>query len=115
MPRKKRNFSSKFKSDLVIEVLKGEKDLTALATENSILPNLLRKWKTEFLEKAHYAFDGKNDDKLREQVASLEKANNAYARKVGQLTIENDWLKKKSEEEFGPSYEDFFSNKPSTD
>ena len=33
MSRKRRNFSAKFKSDLVIEPLKGEKDLNTLATE----------------------------------------------------------------------------------
>ena len=40
MSRKRRNFSAKFKSDLVIELLKGEKDLNTLATENNIQPNL---------------------------------------------------------------------------
>ena len=46
MSRKRRNFSAKFKSDLVIELLKGEKDLNTLATENNIQPNLLRNWKS---------------------------------------------------------------------
>ena len=39
MSRKRRNFSAKFKSDLVIDLLKGEKDLNTLATENNIQPN----------------------------------------------------------------------------
>ena len=42
MSRTRRHFTSKFKSDLVIELLKGEKDLNTLAAENEILPNLLR-------------------------------------------------------------------------
>ena len=41
MSRQRRNFSAKFKSDLVIELLKGEKDLNTLAVENNIQPNLL--------------------------------------------------------------------------
>ena len=45
MSRQRRNFSAKFKSDLVIELLKGEKDLNNLATENKIQTNLLRNWK----------------------------------------------------------------------
>ena len=36
MSRQRRNFSAKFKSDLVIELLKGEKDLNTLAVENNI-------------------------------------------------------------------------------
>ncbi|MEE0015517.1 MAG: transposase, partial [Bacilli bacterium] len=57
MSRKRRNFSAKFKSDLVIELLKGEKDLNTLATENNIQPNLLRNWKREFLNNASTVFD----------------------------------------------------------
>ena len=42
MSRTRRNFSAKFKSDLVLEVLKGEKELNVIATENGIQPNPLR-------------------------------------------------------------------------
>ena len=49
MSRQRRTFSAKFKSDLVIELLKGEKDLNTLAVENNIQPNLLRNWKKESL------------------------------------------------------------------
>ena len=42
MSRQKRNFSAQFKSDLVIELLKGENDLNTLSVENNIQPNLLR-------------------------------------------------------------------------
>ena len=48
MSRQRKNFSAKFKSDLVIELLKGEKDLNTLAVENNIQPNLLRNWKKNF-------------------------------------------------------------------
>ena len=42
MSRQRRNFSAKFKSDLIIELLKGGKDLNTLAVENNIQTNLLR-------------------------------------------------------------------------
>ncbi|MEI3225499.1 MAG: hypothetical protein V8S39_00040 [Lachnospiraceae bacterium] len=38
MSRQRRNFSAKFKSDLVIELLKGEKDLNTLAVEMKSYP-----------------------------------------------------------------------------
>ena len=62
MSRQRRNFSAKFKSDLVIELLKGEKDLNTLAVENNIQPNLLRNWKKEFLDNASAVFDDKRED-----------------------------------------------------
>ena len=111
MSRKRRNFSAKFKSDLVIELLKGEKDLNTLATENNIQPNLLRNWKREFLNNASAVFDDKREEKLVEE--RKEKAE--YAKKVGQLTMQADWLKKKSEEICGPDYESKFSPKPFDD
>ncbi len=66
MSRQRRNFSAKFKSDLVIELLKGKKDLNTLATENNIQPNLLRNWKKEFLNNASVVFIDKREENLRE-------------------------------------------------
>ena len=70
MSRTRRNFSAKFKSDLVIELLKGEKDLNTLAAENNIQPNLLRNWKKEFLDKASLVFDDTREDNAREKLAA---------------------------------------------
>ena len=39
MSRTRRKFSPRFKADLCVELLKGEKDLNSLASENSLLPN----------------------------------------------------------------------------
>ena len=94
MSRTRRNFSAKFKSELVIELLKGEKDLNTIATENNIQPNLLRNWKKEFLDKASVVFDDTREDNLEEKLASERKEKAEYAKKVGQLTMQVDWLKK---------------------
>ncbi len=115
MSRTRRNFSSKFKSDLVLEALKGEKDINTIAVENNIQPNLLRNWKKEFLEKASVVFDDSREENLKEKLAEERKEKAAYAKKVGQLTMQVDWLKKKSEEMLGPNYESKFSPKPFED
>ena len=94
MSRKRRNFSAKFKSDLAIELLKGEKDLNTLATENNIQPNLLRNWKREFLNNASAVFDDKREENLKEKLVEERKEKAEYAKKVGQLTMQVDWLKK---------------------
>ena len=115
MSRTKRTFSPEFKAKLVLEVLKGEKELNVIATENDIQPNLLRNWKKEFLDKASVVFDDSREDNLREKLASERKEKDQYAKKVGQLTMQVDWLKKKSEEMRGPDYESKFSPKPFED
>ena len=94
MSRSRRTFSAEFKTNLVLQLLKGEKELNVLAVENDIQPNLLRNWKKEFLANASLAFDNKREDNLREKLAEERKEKSEYAKKVGQLTMQVDWLKK---------------------
>ena len=82
MSRTRRNFSAKFKSDLVLEVLKGEKELNVIATENNIQPNLLRNWKKEFLEKASVVFNDTREENLK-KFSEERKEKDAYGKKVG--------------------------------
>ena len=115
MSRQKRSFGAKPKSDPVIELLKGEKDINTLAVENNIQPNLLRNWKKEFLDKASVVFDDKREGNLKEKLVEERREKAEYAKKVGQLTMQVDWLKKKSEEICGSDYESKFSPKPFDD
>lgn len=98
MSRSRRNFSAGFKTNLVLQLLKGEKELNVLAVENDIQPNLLCNWKKEFLANASLAFDNKREDNLREKLAEERREKATYAKKVGQLTMQVDWLKKNLEE-----------------
>ena len=94
MSGSRRNFSAEFKTNLVLQLLKGGKELNVLAVENDIQPNLLRNWKKEFLTNASLAFDNKREDNLWEKLAEERKEKAEYAKKVGQLTMQVDWLKK---------------------
>ena len=94
MSKQRRNFSVKFKSDLVIELLKVEKNLNTFAIENNIQPNLFRNWKKEFLNNASAVFDDKREENLKDKFAEEGKEKAEYAKKVGQLTMQVDWLKK---------------------
>ena len=109
----KTTYSAKFKADRVLEVLEGQDELGAIAARHNINPNMLRGWKKEFLEKSHQLFD--ESRQAREYAAKLREISEEredLLKTVGQLTIERDWLKKKSVEVFGPDYEKKFSKKP---
>ncbi len=73
MSRARRIFSAKFKSDLVLEVLKGEKELNVITTKNQIQPNLLRNWKGAFLEKASVVFDENREEERKEKSECAKK------------------------------------------
>ena len=64
---------------------------------------------------ASAVFDDKREENLKEKLAEERKEKAEYAKKVGQLTMQVDWLKKKSEEICGPDYESKFSPKPFDD
>ena len=95
MSRTRRKFSPRFKADLCVELLKGEKDLNSLASENSLLPNLLRNWKKDFLEKCPKAFDDTSENYWKEKYLAEHREKEDYAKKVGQLAMQVDWLKKR--------------------
>ena len=94
MSRQRRNFSAKFKSCLVIELLNDEKALDTLATENNIQPNLICNWKKEFLNNASAVFDDKREENLKDKLAKECRKKVEYAQKVSQSTVQVDWLKK---------------------
>lgn len=112
MSRVKRTFSAEFKTKVVLEIIEGKKTINEIASENSLQPNLIRNWKKEFLDKASLVFDDKREDSSREKLEESRKERDAYAKKVGQLAMQVDWLKKKSEEVCGPDWESQFSKKP---
>lgn len=102
----KRQFTAEFKTKIVLALLKEEKPLGELATEHGLSPNQLRNWKREFLENVTRVFaESKHEKELRAKERALDDERNELMAKVGQLTIENDWLKKKSAQVLGPDWE----------
>ena len=88
------HYSPEFKAKIVLQVLQGEKEIGELAQEYSINPNLIRKWKTEFLEKASMVFeDGRKEaTKAKRKEERLEKEKQQMLRTIGQLTLERDFI-----------------------
>lgn len=58
------------------------------------------------------AFDDTSENYWKEKYLAEHREKEDYAKKVGQLAMQVDWLKKKSEEVLGPGYEDKFTPKP---
>jgi transposase len=88
MKTKRRKFSATFKAKVAIEALKERETLSELSRKFEIHPNIISKWKKEFLDNADRVFEDKNSNPDPE--VDIEKL---YA-KIGQLEIEQDFLKK---------------------
>ncbi|SDF09202.1 Transposase [Sporolituus thermophilus DSM 23256] len=94
---KRNQYSAEFKTKVVLEALREEGTVNEIAARHGVNPVMVSRWKAEFLERAAEVFKKgpstaeKELESERERVAQLE-------RKIGQLTYEVDWLKKKSDE-----------------
>lgn len=88
MKRTRRKFSKAFKVKVVLECLKERETLSELAKRYELHANQISQWKREFIENAESAFEG---DKSSQD--SKQKEDQLY-RKIGELEIENDFLKK---------------------
>lgn len=79
-----------FKKKIALEALREDKTLNQLASEHGIHPIQVGKWKKELIEGAESLFESKKD---RKQDNGPDR--DALEKKVGCLTMENDFLKKK--------------------
>src|SRR5690606_1355848 len=80
-----------FKKKIALEALREDKTLSQLASEHGIHPLQVGKWKKELIDGAESLFESKKDRK-HDEVQDREDIE----KKVGRLTMENDFLKKNS-------------------
>lgn len=110
---KRTTYSGAYKAKIAIEVLRGESQLGEIAAREGLNPTMLARWSREFEDNAARVFDeNRREQELKRKEQDLEQERKELLKTIGQLTIERDWLKKKSVEVFGSDYEKRFSPKP---
>src|SRR5699024_3875880 len=87
------SYTPQFKSQIVLEILKEEKSMSQIASENEIHVNQLHKWKTQFLQEMPQVFEKQNKD-LEKMKVDYEKQLESLYSEVGKLTTQLSWLKK---------------------
>jgi transposase-like protein len=95
--RTRRRFSAEFKARIAMEAARGVKTVGTIADENELHPVQVSQWKKELLDSVHLIFEKDNKD-ARQDAEAAERREAHLERKVGQLTIELEWLQKKSKE-----------------
>lgn len=93
MGTSRRKFTSEFKKKVVLEALRERNTIQELAAKYEVHPQQITDWKRHFLDNSDAAFDrpGSEDGKNAEQ----EKLIQQLYSQIGQLKVENDFLKKK--------------------
>jgi transposase-like protein len=92
---KRRTFTPEQKANIVLELLKENKTIAELAAEHQMQPNQLQRWKSEAIEKMHLIFT-KDSNELEKVKKKHDSEVEDLTKQIGQLTIEVNWLKKKS-------------------
>jgi transposase len=89
----KKNHDAAFKAKVALEAVKGEKTIAQIASEYGVHPNQIGQWKKRLLEDLPGLF---SDRRRKEEKENAAETDELY-RQIGQLKVELDWLKKKSQ------------------
>ena len=88
MRRPRRNHSPQFKAKVAVAALRGEKTLAELSEQFDVHPNQITQWKQQALENMAAVFDkGAGGQAAEAELKELHA-------KIGQLTLENDFLER---------------------
>lgn len=94
MSRKRKQYSPQFKAKVAIEAIRGQKTTAELASQYEIHPTMINNWKRDLLDKASELFD--NGKPTNHVQAETQAQINELYRQIGQLTVERDFLAKRS-------------------
>ncbi len=91
MIKKKR--SSSFKKKVAIEALKESRTINEIASEFEVHPVQVSNWKKQLIEGSDMVFEG--NKKSAKLLSEYERRVEEFEKKVGQMTMEIEFLKKK--------------------
>lgn len=87
MRRKRRNHKPAFKAKVALAALRNDKTVAELAQQYDLHPNQITDWKKQLVDNATAVFGNSQDQKALGEA----EIKDLHA-KIGQLTLENDFL-----------------------
>ena len=91
MKKQRRKHTAEFKARIALEAIRGIDTINEIAAKYEVHPVQVGNWKKDLLDRVPELFERKNAAKNKDE--ELERAQ--LDRKVGQLSMEVDWLEKK--------------------
>ncbi|TET23678.1 MAG: IS3 family transposase [Candidatus Aminicenantes bacterium] len=92
MVNMRKRYDAKIRAKVALEAVKGDKTLAELSSEFKLHTNQIRKWRKQLLECLPDLFTDRRKKKDRD----TEELISELYRQIGQMKVELDWLKKKS-------------------
>lgn len=91
--RRRRNHKPEFKAKVAVEAVKGLKTVSQIADEFELQSSQVTAWKSQLRKGAPSLFE---QPSRKEETPEPSEDVAALQAKIGELTMELDWLKKKS-------------------
>jgi transposase-like protein len=88
----RKRYNAEFKARVALESLREDRTLAELSSAYGVHAAMINRWRKQLLERAHMAFC-ENAAKGKEEKEGL--ISSLY-QQIGQLKVELDWVKKKS-------------------
>lgn len=97
MSKKRKRYSSLEKAQVVLEILREDSTINEIAQKHAISPQLISRWRTEFLNNMPAVFDKKAAE-IEKVKQEYEEEKEELINQIGQLTVDMNWLKKKQQQ-----------------
>jgi transposase len=101
----KKKWSSSAKFEIALLAIKGEATINEICKRYAVAPSQVHAWKKQLLEQGANLFS-KNEKAEKSITTELERKQSKLYEKIGQLTVERDFLKKSWEKLPGNGDED---------
>ena len=98
MPRgQKNNYSPSFKKQIALEAIKGEKTIAQISALYKVFPARIHQWRKQLLQGCEQVFvdDNPKDKIIAKKLLEKDFQIEDLQKKVGELTMANDFYKKK--------------------
>ena len=95
MKAKRKRHDSAFKARVALEALKGLKTIQEIAREFDLHPGQVSDWKKALQERLPQAFDNAKNNASEED---FEQERQVLRSKIGELTVQLEFLQKKSKQ-----------------
>jgi transposase-like protein len=89
----RKTYDAAFKAKVALEAVKGEKTITQIASDFGVHPNQIRQWRDHLLAVLPELFSHRRP----QEAQSRDELEAELYRQIGQLKVELEWLKKKSQ------------------
>ena len=88
--KKRRSFSAEFKAKVALEALSGAHTMAELSKRHGVHPNMIAQWKKRAVDGLPGVFSKKEERESADRETEIRELH----AKIGQLTVEQDFLQK---------------------